>query len=69
MLRELFKEFDKTTLDVFDGLPLPKVEKQTETDDFLSELDTIDFSDPSLFVDSIIDEVNDLDFDDPSLFN
>jgi hypothetical protein len=41
----------------------------TGVDDFSSELDAMDFSDDSLFVDSIMDEVNDLDFDDPALSN
>jgi predicted lactoylglutathione lyase len=41
----------------------------TGVDDFLSELDALDFSDDSLFEDSIVDEVNNLDFDDPELFN
>lgn len=41
----------------------------TGVDDLLSELDTMDFSDDSLFVDLIMDEVNNLDFDDPDLFN
>jgi hypothetical protein len=41
----------------------------TGVDDFLSELDAMDFSDASLFEDSIVDEVNNLDFDDPELFN
>jgi hypothetical protein len=54
---------------VFNGAPLPKLSVDTETDDFLSQLDEMDFSDDSLFVDSIVDEVNNLDFDDPSLFN
>jgi hypothetical protein len=40
-----------------------------EPDDFLSQIDEIDFSDKSLFVDSIVDEINNLDFDDPDLFN
>jgi hypothetical protein len=41
----------------------------TGVDDLLSELDAIDFSDDSLFVDSIVDEVINLDFDDAELFN
>jgi hypothetical protein len=41
----------------------------TGVDDFLSELDAMDFSDASLFEDLIVDEVNNLDFDDPALFN
>jgi hypothetical protein len=41
----------------------------TGVDDFLSQIDEFDFSDDSLFVDSIMDEVNNLDFDDPDLFN
>jgi hypothetical protein len=68
-LIDLFKKYDQTSLDVFNGAPLPKTEIPSETDDFLSQLDEIDFSDPSLFVDSIIEDVNNLDFDDPSLFN
>jgi hypothetical protein len=41
----------------------------TGVDDLLSELDAMDFSDDSLFVDSIMDEVNNLEFDNPDLFN
>jgi len=64
-----FKKYDQTSLDVFNGAPLPKIQVESETDDFLSQLDEIDFSDNSLFADSIVDEVNNLDFDDPDLFN
>lgn len=68
-LIDLFQKYDQTSLDVFNGAPLPKISGQTDTDDFLSQIDEIDFSDNSLFVDSIVDEVNNLDFDDPDLFN
>jgi len=67
-LIDLFQKYDQTSLDVFNGAPLPKIQVQSETDDFLSQLDEMDFSDNSLFVDSIVDEVNNLDFDDPDLF-
>ena len=66
---DLFQKYDQTSLDVFNGAPLPKSPVQADTDDFLSQIDEIDFSDNSLFVDSIVDEVNNLDFDDPDLFN
>lgn len=66
---EYLKKYDQTSVDVFNGAPLPKPEIDVETEDFLSQLDEMDFSDESLFVDSIVDEVNNLDFDDPSLFN
>ena len=66
---EYLKKYDQTSVDVFNGAPLPKPAIDDETDDFLSQLDEMDFSDESLFVDSIVDEVNNLDFDDPSLFN
>lgn len=68
-LIDLFQKYDQTSLDVFNGAPLPKMPVQAETDDFMSQIDEIDFSDNSLFVDSIVDEVNNLDFDDPDLFN
>lgn len=68
-LIDLFQKYDQTSLDVFNGAPLPKMPVQADTDDFLSQIDEIDFSDNSLFVDSIVDEVNNLDFDDPDLFN
>jgi len=68
-LINLFEKYDQTSLEVFNGAPLPKLSVDTETDDFLSQLDEMDFSDDSLFIDSIVDEVNNLDFDDPSLFN
>jgi hypothetical protein len=68
-LINLFEKYDEVSLEVFNGAPLPKLSVDTETDDFLSQLDEMDFSDDSLFVDSIVDEVNNLDFDDPSLFN
>jgi hypothetical protein len=67
-LIDLFQKYDQTSLDVFNGAPLPKIQVESETDDFLSQLDEMDFSDNSLFVDSIVDEVNNLDFDDPDLF-
>jgi hypothetical protein len=62
------QKYDQTSLDVFNGAPLPKMPVDSEPDDFLSQLDEMDFSDNSLFVDSIVDEVNNLDFDDPDLF-
>ena len=68
-LIDLFQKYDQTSLEVFNGEPLPKMPVQAETDDFMSQIDEIDFSDNSLFVDSIVDEVNNLDFDDPDLFN
>jgi hypothetical protein len=68
-LIDLFQKYDQTSLDVFNGAPLPKMPVDVEPDDFLSQIDEIDFSDKSLFVDSIVDEVNNLDFDDPDLFN
>jgi hypothetical protein len=68
-LIDLFQKYDQTSLDVFNGAPLPKMPVQADTDDFMSQIDEIDFSDNSLFVDSIVDEVNNLDFDDPDLFN
>jgi hypothetical protein len=68
-LIDLFQKYDQTSLDVFNGAPLPKMPVDAEPDDFLSQIDEIDFSDNSLFVDSIVDEVNNLDFDDPDLFN
>lgn len=67
-LIDLFQKYDQTSLDVFNGAPLPKMPVDAEPDDFLSQLDEMDFSDNSLFVDSIVDEVNNLDFDDPDLF-
>jgi hypothetical protein len=66
---EYLKKYDQTSADVFNGAPLPQTPIDIETEDFLSQLDEMDFSDESLFVDSIVDEVNNLDFDDPSLFN
>ena len=68
-LIDLFQKYDQTSLDVFNGAPLPKIPVESETDDFMSQIDEIDFSDKSLFVDSIVDEINNLDFDDPDLFN
>jgi hypothetical protein len=68
-LIDLFQKYDQTSLDVFNGAPLPKMPVDVEPDDFLSQIDEIDFSDKSLFVDSIVDEINNLDFDDPDLFN
>lgn len=62
------QKYDQTSVDVFNGAPLPKIPVDAEPDDFLSQLDEMDFSDNSLFVDSIVDEVNNLDFDDPDLF-
>ena len=63
------QKYDQTSLDVFNGAPLPKMPGDAEPDDFMSQIDEIDFSDKSLFVDSIVDEINNLDFDDPDLFN
>jgi hypothetical protein len=63
------QKYDQTSVDVFNGAPLPKIQVESETDDFLSQIDEMDFSDNSLFADSIVDEVNNLDFDDPDLFN
>ena len=63
------QKYDQISADVFNGAPLPKISVDVEPDDFLSQIDEIDFSDKSLFVDSIVDEVNNLDFDDPDLFN
>jgi hypothetical protein len=68
-LIDLFQKYDQTSLDVFNGAPLPKIPVESETDDFMSQIDEIDFTDKSLFVDSIVDEINNLDFDDPDLFN
>lgn len=62
------QKYDQLSADVFNGEPLPKIPVDVEPDDFLSQLDEMDFSDNSLFVDSIVDEVNNLDFDDPDLF-
>ena len=72
--KDFLKKYDQVSLDVYEGAPLPKspVETtpvETETEDFLQELDSMDFSDESLFVDAILDEVDNLDFDDPDLFN
>jgi hypothetical protein len=72
--KDFIKKYDQVSLDVYEGAPLPKspVETtpvETETEDFLQELDSMDFSDESLFVDAILDEVDNLDFDDPDLFN
>ena len=68
-LIDLFQKYDQTSLDVFNGAPLPKMPVDAEPDDFMSQIDEIDFTDKSLFVDSIVDEINNLDFDDPDLFN
>ena len=68
-LVDLFQKYDQTSLDVFNGAPLPKMPVDAEPDDFMSQIDEIDFTDKSLFVDSIVDEINNLDFDDPDLFN
>lgn len=60
-------KFDQTTIDVFEGKPIPKTE--IETDDFLQELDSMDFGDESLFASEVVNELENLDFDDPDLFN
>lgn len=65
---DFLQKYDQTSVDVFNGASLPKMPVDKEPDDFLSQLDEMDFSDNSLFVDSIVDEVNNLDFDDPDLF-
>ena len=72
--KDFIKKYDQVSLDVYEGAPLPKspvetIPVETETEDFLQELDSMDFSDESLFVDAILDEVDNLDFDDPDLFN
>ena len=67
--KDFLKKYDQVSLDVYEGAPLPKYQVETETEDFLQELDSMDFSDESLFVDTILEEVENLDFDDPDLFN
>jgi hypothetical protein len=60
-------QYDQTTIDVFEGKLIPKTE--TETDDFLQELDSMDFGDESLFASEVVNELENLDFEDPDLFN
>jgi len=67
--KDFLRKYDRLSLEVFEGAPLPKSSDEIETDDFLKELDSMDFTDESLFADSVVNELENLDFEDPDLFN